>query len=65
MKPSRMQYAYSTKNFHRFQTVNADGSIKEVYVPRTDMARPVAEIAITPTITSPVEVAEKPKPARA
>lgn len=64
---SRMQYAYSTKNFHRFSAVN-DGpqhAINEVYIPRSFMVRPLAEITVSVSVASAVEVAEKTKPAKA
>lgn len=65
MNPSLMHYAYSTKNFHRYEAGNPDGSIREVYIPRGHMAQPVSGITISPSVTNAQVVAEKSKPARA
>lgn len=63
MQTSRMKYDYSTKNFHRYTTVNG-GTVKEVYIPRSEFAKPLAEISVDVQVTAPIEVAEKAKPAK-
>lgn len=59
MTPSRMTYEYSTKNFHRYS--DPSGTIKEVYIPRSDMPKPVLSIQVTPTILDGQIVPEQSK----
>lgn len=54
-----MKYDYSTKNFHRFAA--ASGTPKEVYIPRSEMPQPVAEIQVAVTIPNVTPVLERVK----
>lgn len=63
MKLSILNYAYSTKNFHRYTCTNA-GTINEVYIPRAEMAKPVRTISLTPAVQDATEVPMQAKPVK-
>ena len=64
MNPSTMKYRYTTKNFHRYEAVRPDATIREVYIPRIQMADPVAEISVIPTVSDATIVPLQSKPAK-
>lgn len=62
---NKLQYDYSTKNFHRFGRTIPVGAINEVYIPRALMPQPVAEVTVVADWTGQALVLEKIKPPKA
>lgn len=63
MRTSTMTYDYSTKNFHRYS--GGQGTVNEVYVPRSEMAHPLTAITVSVDAAVGSSVAlEKVKPAK-
>lgn len=56
---ARMQYDYSTKNFHRYTAVGGFAVVKEIYIPRTYLETPIAEITVSIQVAAYVPVAER------